>query len=286
MESWHHLPTWLLWPAAGLLGLLVGSFLNVVACRLPTMLQRRWSSEAHEVLGSKAPAAPESEASYHLAWPPSHCPHCGTRLGLLENIPLLSYLLQRGHCRHCSQRVALRYPLLEALTGITTLVVVALHGLTPAAAGLLLLTWILLAAATIDLEHYLLPDALTLPLLWFGLLWSILTPAPPTPAAAILGAAAGYTALWLVYQGHRAITGKEGMGYGDFKLTAALGAWLGWYALPILVLLAALAGLVIGLALTLRRRPLNQPLPFGPFLALAGWSLAVIQPLDALVPMP
>ncbi|MFP4130430.1 MAG: prepilin peptidase [Halorhodospira sp.] len=279
MEYWSHLPDWLAWSVAGLLGLVVGSFLNVVSHRLPEMLQRRWRAEAQAVLGEDA-GAEAAPPAYHLGWPPSHCPQCGNRLGALENIPLLSYLAQRGRCRHCGARIPGRYPIVEALAGGATLAVVALHGTGLTAAGLLLLTWGLIAAAAIDSEHYLLPDALTLPLLWLGLLWSTLAPAtPPTPTAAILGAAAGYTALWLIYHGHRLATAKEGMGYGDFKLTAALGAWLGWQALPALVLIAAAAGLITALAQAVRYRRLDQPLPFGPFLALAGWLLAVVQPL-------
>lgn len=286
MEYWSHLPVWIAWAGAGLLGLVVGSFLNVVIHRLPEMLQRRWYAEAQAVLGEDAEPG-EAPAAYHLGWPPSHCPQCGNRLGALENIPLLSYLLQRGRCRHCGGRIPGRYPVIEALAGGASLAVVARHGIGLEAAGLLLLTWGLIAAAAIDREHHLLPDTLSLPLLWLGLLWSTLEPAtPPTPAAAILGAAAGYTALWLIYHGHRLATGKEGMGYGDFKLTAALGAWLGWQALPALVLLAAVAGLIAALVLAVRYRRLDQPLPFGPALALAGWVLAVIEPLGGNGVMP
>ncbi len=276
METWNQLPEWIAWGGAGLLGLLVGSFLNVVVHRLPAMLERRWSHEAQDILGT-TPEAPPGPA-YHLAWPPSHCPNCQRRLRPQENIPLLSYLLQRGRCRGCRARIPARYPVIEAVTGAATVAVVASHGLDLLVLGPLLLTWTLIAAAAIDYEHYLLPDALTLPMLWLGLLWSILAPGAPAPADAILGAVAGYLALWAIFHGHRLVTGREGMGYGDFKLTAALGAWLGWQALPALVLFAALAALLVAVLLAVRSRPLGQPLPFGPALAAAGWLLLVLSP--------
>ncbi|WP_242510181.1 prepilin peptidase [Halorhodospira halophila] len=276
METWNQLPEWIIWGGAGLLGLLVGSFLNVVVHRLPAMLERRWSHEARDILGTESEGA--AETTYHLGWPPSHCPQCQRRLRAWENIPLLSYLLQRGCCRGCRARIPARYPIIEALTGIATATVVASHGLSPLIIGPLLLTWVLIAAAAIDYEHYLLPDALTLPVLWLGLIWSIVDPGSPTPTDAILGAVAGYLALWAIFHGHRLVTGREGMGYGDFKLTAALGAWLGWQALPALVLFAALTGLAVALLLAVRSRPLGQPLPFGPALAVAGWLLLVLSP--------
>ncbi|MBK1726435.1 prepilin peptidase [Halorhodospira neutriphila] len=180
-----------------------------------------------------------------------------------------------GRCRGCRRPIPARYPLVELASAAASAAVVAVTGPTPQALALLGLTWTLLAAAAIDYEHYLLPDALTLPLLWAGLLWSLLPASPLAPGDAVIGAAAGYTALWAVYHGHRLITGREGMGHGDFKLTGALGAWLGWQPLPALVLLAASGGLIAALALALRRRSLAQPLPFGPALAASGWALAV-----------
>ncbi|WP_049751649.1 prepilin peptidase [Halorhodospira halophila] len=276
METWNHVPEWIIWSGAGLFGLLVGSFLNVVVHRLPAMLERRWSHEARDILGTPKRGTPEP--AYHLGWPPSHCPQCHRQLRPRENIPLLSYLLQRGRCSGCAARIPARYPIIEALTGIATVAVVASHGLSPLMLGPLLLTWALIAAAAIDYEHYLLPDALTLPALWLGLIWSVVDPGPPTPTDAIIGAVAGYLALWAIFHGHRLVTGREGMGYGDFKLTAALGAWLGWQALPALVLFAALTGLLVAIVLAVRSRPLGQPLPFGPALALAGWVLLVLSP--------
>ncbi len=272
METTHALPVTLELFLAGIAGLIVGSFLNVVVHRLPRILEQRWGEEAREILGQTQTEV-EPSGHYSLAWPPSHCPHCLRRLRLRENIPLVSYLLQLGRCRGCGAEIRPRYPILEAVTAAATVAVVAVYGLTITALGPLALTWALIAAAAIDQEHYLLPDSLTLPLLWAGLLWSILDPAPPTPTGAIIGATAGYLAMWSIFHGHRLITGREGMGHGDFKLTAALGAWLGWQALPALVLIAALAGLVSALILALRNRPLDQPIPFGPFLAGAGWLL-------------
>ncbi len=276
MESLSSAPDWLTVAAAAVLGLIVGSFLNVVVHRLPTMLERRWTVEARETLGEE-PEPPSPEA-YHLGWPPSQCPQCGHRLRAAENVPLLSYLLQRGRCRGCGCRIALRYPVLEGLTAAGTASVAAVHGPSLEALGPLVLTWTLIAGAALDYEHYILPDALTLPLLWGGLLWSTITVSPPTPSHAIIGAASGYGAMWAIYHGHRLITGREGMGYGDFKLTAALGAWLGWQSLPAVVLLGAIGGLVAALLLALGHRALSQPLPFGPFLAGAGWLIAMLMP--------
>lgn len=272
MGAYSDTAPWLGALAGGGLGLLVGSFLNVLIHRLPSMVEQRARAEAQALLdaGAAAPAAP-----YHLAWPPSHCPQCQRRLRPWENIPVLSYLLQGGRCRGCRRPIPARYPLIELASAAASAAVVAVAGPTPQALALLGLTWTLLAAAAIDYEHYLLPDALTLPLLWAGLLWSLLPASPLAPGDAVIGAAAGYTALWAVYHGHRLITGREGMGHGDFKLTGALGAWLGWQPLPALVLLAASGGLVAALALALRRRSLAQPLPFGPALAASGWALAV-----------
>ncbi|BAU58438.1 A24 family peptidase [Halorhodospira halochloris] len=287
MDYSHLLPPWVWIGSAAILGLIVGSFLNVVVHRLPKILFLHWDSEARNILrldesdrtadGKNTDTTPQS-CVYHLHWPPSHCPHCYKTLKARENIPLLSYLLQKGKCRGCSQPISLRYPTLELLSAAAAAAVVAVCGATTEAAVILAVTWTLLAAAAIDYQHYLLPDCLTIPLLWAGLLWSAVAPSAataPSPEAAILGAVIGYLSLWLIYQGHRLLTGREGMGYGDFKITAALGAWLGWQALPMLVLLAASAGLVLALALALRSRPLHNAMPFGPMLAAAGWYLLV-----------
>lgn len=286
-------PDWLWISTAAVLGLIVGSFINVVVHRLPKILMRRWHSEAQSIIAnlSLADGEPSSQAStaeetkstapshpYHLHWPPSHCPHCDRRLGASENIPLLSYLIQRGRCRGCRQSISPRYPAIELLSGTATATTVAALGATPQGFAIAAVTWLLIAAAAIDYECYLLPDALTIPLLWTGLLWSAVPlagAAPPTPQDAIFGAVSGYLSLWLIYHAHHAITGREGMGYGDFKITAALGAWLGWQSLPMLILCAAAGGLALALALALGSRPLSMAMPFGPLLAAAGWYLLV-----------
>lgn len=258
--------SWLL-AAAGIVGLAVGSFLNVVIHRLPQMLEREWQAEHAEATGSKPQGA---SPRYNLVVPPSTCPACGHRIRAWENIPLLSYLLLRGRCSNCKVRISARYPLIELLSGALAVVLAWRFGATLALAGALLFTWMLIAASAIDLEHYLLPDVLTLPLLWLGLLFNL--PGTYTPLAdAVIGAIAGYGVLWLVYHGFRLLTGKEGLGRGDFKLLAALGAWCGWQLLPLIILAAAGLGALIGGGwLLLGRRGREHPIPFGPFLAAAG----------------
>ncbi|RMD69063.1 MAG: prepilin peptidase [Gammaproteobacteria bacterium] len=253
--------------ATALLGLVVGSFLNVVIHRLPLMLERRWRAQCAELLGHRIPP----ETRFDLAFPPSHCPHCGHRLRFWENIPLLSYLLLRGRCSACRKPISPRYPLVELLTAALSLLVVGRFGFTLEAALALPLTWALIALSFIDLDRQILPDEITLPLLWAGLLASLI-PAFADPPSSILGAAAGYLLLWTVYQAFRLLTGKEGMGYGDFKLLALLGAWLGWQALPLIILLSSLAGSLVGIGLILfRGHEKEVPIPFGPYLALGGF---------------
>ena len=252
-----------------LLGLIVGSFLNVVIYRLPLMMERDWRAQCAELLGQPAPDAGQPALS--LWGPRSQCPHCGHLITAMENIPLLSYLRQRGRCAHCDGAISGRYPLVEAASGVLAGIVAWQFGFGWAAAAALLFTWILLAASVIDLRHQLLPDDLVLPLLWLGLgaaLFGWFTDLP----SAVIGAMAGYLSLWSVYQAFRLLTGREGMGYGDFKLLAALGAWTGWQYLVTIVLLSSLVGAICGLALILfRGRDRRVPLPFGPFLAAAGW---------------
>lgn len=251
----------------GLLGLIIGSFLNVVIHRLPRMLEREWQAHCTELAGA---AAAESEP-YNLIVPRSRCPHCGHAIRALENIPLLSYLALRGRCHACHARISPRYPLIELLTGLLSAWVAWHFGYGWAALGALLLTWTLLPLTAIDLEHQLLPDKLTLPLLWLGLAFNLGHAFTDLPSA-VIGALAGYLSLWCVFHVFKWATGKEGMGFGDFKLFAALGAWLGWQMLPAIILLAAATGAVVGIGLILTRR-LQQgvPMPFGPFLAAAGW---------------
>jgi leader peptidase (prepilin peptidase)/N-methyltransferase len=257
-----------------ILGLIVGSFLNVVIYRLPLMLERRWRADCSELLTPTAPA--ETPARFDLIVPASSCPACRAPIKAYQNIPVLSYLALRGRCASCGTRISARYPLVELLSGVASALVAWKFGFGWPAACALVVTWFLMAMTFIDLDHQLLPDALTLPLLWLGLLaalsgWSS-SSLPVAPAAAIAGAIAGYLSLWAVYHLFRWVTGKEGMGYGDFKLLAALGAWLGWRMLLPVVLLAAAVGAVVGIALIASgRRERSKPMPFGPFLAAAGW---------------
>jgi len=252
---------------AGVLGLLVGSFLNVVIHRLPRMMQAQWVAQAAEIEGRE----PEPQAPYNLIRPPSRCPGCAAPIGPLQNIPIVSWLALRGRCAACGIAISPRYPLVEALTGILSAWVAARLGWTPAGAGALLLVWFLVALAFIDADTTLLPDSMTLPLLWIGLLLNLGGTYAPL-ADAVIGACAGYLVLWLVYWGFKLATGREGMGYGDFKLLGALGAWLGWKMLLPIVLLSSVAGAVIGIALiALARRGRQVPIPFGPYLAIAGF---------------
>lgn len=246
------------------LGLLVGSFLNVVIYRLPVMLTRRWQAESRELLELEQPASER----FNLLLPHSHCPSCRAKVAWYDNIPLLSWLLLRGKCRHCQTSIAVRYPLVELSCGLLSAVVAWHYGASGFTWAALLFTWVLLALTFIDADTMLLPDDLTLPLLWGGLLlslWSGLV----SPAEAITGAVIGYLVLWSVYWAFKLLTGKEGMGYGDFKLLAALGAWLGPWMLPQIILLSSLFGAAWGIASALKKG--NQPMPFGPFLAAAGW---------------
>lgn len=249
-------------------GALIGSFLNVVILRLPPLLEYDWRSQCHEFLGVQGE---------ELARPPgivasrSQCPSCDHTIHAWENIPLISYTLLRGKCSHCKTKISIRYPVVELLTALLFLIVVWRFGPSPQALAGLLLTSFLVALAGIDLDHQLLPDNLTIPLMWAGIIvsfWSVYTDL----ASSVIGAITGYFALWLVYHLFRLATGKEGMGYGDFKLMAALGAWFGWQILPLVILLASVVGAISGLLLmglgVIKR---ENPIPFGPFIAAAGW---------------
>ncbi len=252
---------------AGLLGLCVGSFLNVVIHRLPQMMEREWQAQCAELRGE---AIPES-APLSLARPRSRCPHCGHQITALENIPLFSYLLVlRGKCAGCGQRISPRYPLVELLTGLLSAYAAWHFGLTPQLAGALILIWALITLSAIDFDTQLLPDSITLPLLWLGLAFNLFTTFTELPTA-VIGAMAGYLALWSVFWLFKLATGKEGMGYGDFKLLAALGAWLGWTMLPAIILLSSVVGALVGITLIVAaRHGRNVPIPFGPYLAAAG----------------
>ena len=255
---------------AGVVGLLVGSFLNVVVYRTPVMLLRRWRAECEELNEGDAPAATPTE-TLNLVTPRSRCPHCGHAISALENIPVLSWLWLRGKCSACRQAISVRYPLVEALTAGLTALTAWHFGYGMAGAAAIVLVWGLIALSFIDIDHYLLPDAMVLPLLWAGLLLNLFG-VFTNLSSAVIGAVAGYLSLWLVYQLFKLVTGKEGMGYGDFKLLAMFGAWLGWQSLLLIILLSSLAGAIVGLALIVfQGRDRAQPLPFGPYLAVAGW---------------
>ncbi|HEX6833866.1 MAG TPA: A24 family peptidase [Rudaea sp.] len=255
---------------AAVFGLIVGSFLNVVILRLPARLMHGWREQSREILELDASVA-EPAAPPGIVREPSHCPHCKHRLGVLENIPLLSWLALRGRCKHCGAAISIQYPLVELIAGIGAAIVVWHYGTTWQSAAGLALTFTLIALSGIDLRTQLLPDQMTLPLLWLGLLIA-LVPLFTNPTNAIAGAAVGYLSLWSVYWLFKLLTGKEGMGYGDFKLLAALGAWMGPGALLPIVLLSSLIGAVIGGAfLALRGHDRATPIPFGPFIAAAGW---------------
>ena len=256
--------------SAAVLGLLVGSFLNVVILRLPLRMQWQWERDAREVLALEAPAATES-APPGIVVERSHCPKCGHQLAWWENIPLLSFLALGGKCRGCKAKISWQYPAVEALTGVLFALIVWRYGITWQAGALLVVTGFFVAMSGIDARTTLLPDALTLPLLWFGLLVS-LVPLFVSPADAILGAAVGYLSLWSVYWGFKLLTGKEGMGFGDFKLLAAIGAFCGWKAILPVVLMSSIIGAIVGvLLIAIQGRDRATPIPFGPYLAAAGW---------------
>ncbi|MDE2156963.1 MAG: prepilin peptidase [Xanthomonadaceae bacterium] len=257
------------WTAlAGVLGLVVGSFLNVVILRLPERMAAGWRHEAREILALEPDPAPLPPG---IVREPSHCPQCKHPLSALDNIPLFGWLLLRGRCRYCKTKISIQYPLVELLSGVLSAVVVWKFGPSGHALAGLVLTWTLIALSGIDLRTQLLPDQLTLPLLWLGLLLALL-PMTVDAGSAIIGAAIGYLSLWSVYWLFKLLTGKEGMGYGDFKLLAALGAWMGPVALLPMILLSSLIGALVGGSLiVLRRHQREIPMPFGPFIAAAGW---------------
>jgi leader peptidase (prepilin peptidase)/N-methyltransferase len=294
--------------------LLVGSFLNVVIHRVPIMLEREWRTQARQILeeadggqrtaerheevnggrrtadGAEARHSPHPSdrqpptsslqppaSPYNLVVPRSACPKCGALITAAQNVPVISYLFLRGKCAKCGTKISIRYPIVELVTAVLSAAVAWKFGFHWYTGAALLLTWFLIALTVIDFDTQLLPDNMTLPLMWIGLLLSIAGPdpvlgLPVTMKASIIGAAAGYLSLWSVYRLFKLLTGKEGMGYGDFKLLAALGAWLGWKMLLPIILLSALTGAVVGIALiVVRGRDRNIPIPFGPYLATAGW---------------
>ena len=278
MEIFEAWPA-LLFVAAGLIGLIAGSFLNVVAYRIPIMMERAWRSQCDELKSQPFTPPPHVTESgrFDLMWPPSACPGCGTAISPQHNVPVLGFLWLRGRCAKCGFKISPRYPVVEASAAVLGLVVAYVFGPTWHTLAALGLTWTLLALTLIDLDHKLLPDSMTLPLLWAGLCVNALpvggTPLlAPSLHSAVIGAIAGYLALWTVFQLFKLVTGKEGMGYGDFKLLAAIGAWLGWQLLPLVILLSAVVGSVVGIGMIVfGGRSSQTQIPFGPYLAAAGW---------------
>jgi leader peptidase (prepilin peptidase)/N-methyltransferase len=262
-----------------LLGLIVGSFLNVVIYRLPIMLEREWRAQAADVFaGTAAPVETTAPAQFSLITPRSACPNCKAPIKAWQNIPVVSWLMLRGRCASCKNKIPMRYPTVELATALLSAWVAWHFGFGASAACALLVTWALIALTGIDIDHQLLPDNITLPLMWAGLLAAVVigpkagSVLPVSAQDALVGAMSGYVSLWLVFHAFRLITGKEGMGYGDFKLFAALGAWLGWKLLPLVILLSAATGALLGiLMILLRGRDRRAPMPFGPYLAAAGW---------------
>ncbi len=262
------------------LGLIIGSFLNVIIYRLPIILERDWRAQATDVLRPADEASPASAPleRFTLSTPRSACPNCKAPITALQNIPVISWLVLRGRCASCKTKISARYPIVELTTGVLSAWVAWHFGFGAPTACALLVTWALIALTVIDIDHQLLPDNITLPLMWAGLVAAVAIGAMPGVALpvsakdAIIGAAVGYSSLWLIFHAFKLITGKEGMGYGDFKLFAALGAWLGWKVLPMVIVLSAASGAVLGiLMIALQGRDRRAPMPFGPYLAAAGW---------------
>ena len=254
-----------------LFGLMVGSFLNVVIYRLPKMLERGWRRDCAELRGESLEALPP----YNIVVPRSACPHCGVRIGALENIPLVSYAVLRGRCSRCGMSISARYPAVELLTAVLSACIAWRFGFGFTACAALVFTWALIALAFIDIDTQLLPDAITSPLLWCGLLANIGEGFTDIQSA-VVGAIMGYLSLWLVYHGYRLIARREGMGHGDFKLLAVIGAWLGWQMLPLVILFSSVAGVIVGTALVLvARHGYRVPIPFGPFL-VSGAMIALL----------
>ncbi|MFT7686988.1 MAG: leader peptidase (prepilin peptidase)/N-methyltransferase [Candidatus Azotimanducaceae bacterium] len=250
-------------------GLLIGSFLNVVIHRIPIMLEREWNAQAKEILEIENDTEVKTEV-YNLVFPNSHCPKCKHKIRAWENIPLLSYSMLGGKCASCKTKISIRYPSVELLTGILTAIIIMTFG--PNLSGLMAcaLTWSLISLSLIDYDHKLLPDDITLPVLWLGLICNYFE-LFASFSNAFWGAIIGYLSLWTVYQVFKLVTGKEGMGFGDFKLLALLGAWMGWQMLPLIIILSSLTGAIIGGALIALGRDKTNAIPFGPFLAVAGW---------------
>lgn len=258
--------------AAGMLGLMIGSFLNVVIYRLPIMMERAWRRESSEYLQIAVEPTGDRE-SFNLIRPASRCPKCASPVRPWQNIPVISYLILGGKCANCRTTISVRYPIIEALTAVLSALVVGHFGFSVQAGTGLILTWALICLSVIDIDHQLLPDSITLPSLWLGLALSIQKVFTDSHSA-ILGAIFGYLSLWLVYKLFKILTGKEGMGFGDFKLLAMLGAWMGWQYLPLIILFSSFGGACVGILLILSgKQSRSMPIPFGPYLSAAGWTV-------------
>ena len=251
------------------LGLCVGSFLNVVIYRLPIMLEKEWTQQCHEFL--EHDIATDNTEKFNLSYPASSCPQCNHKIRFWENIPVISYLLLRGKCSNCKTHISFQYPLIEIITAILSVVVAYHFAATLQTLAALLLTWSLIALSLIDAKKQILPDNITQPLLWLGIIVNLSALFTPT-VSSIIGAIAGYLILWSIYHLFKLLTGKEGMGYGDFKLLAVLGAWMGWEMLPLIIVLSSVVGAVIGIIMVVfKKHDKSIPIPFGPYLAIAGW---------------
>jgi leader peptidase (prepilin peptidase)/N-methyltransferase len=262
---------WLFYSTVLFLGLCVGSFLNVVAYRLPLMMERDWKLECHEFLGLEKPELNNRQLSMNLATPASACPNCGHKLRTWENIPVISYIFLRAKCSSCGSKISIQYPAVELITGISSLLAANAFGVSIQTVAALLFTWVLIALTLVDLKKQLLPDNMTLPLLWLGILLSLFGVFTDLKSS-VIGAMAGYLILWSVYQLFKLLTKKEGMGFGDFKLLGALGAWAGYSYLPQIILVSSVVGSVAGITmLIIGSAKQQQPIPFGPYLAVAGW---------------
>ena len=254
-----------------ILGLLVGSFLNVVILRLPVMMERDWQQQCCELLELDDPESNKEKELFNLLTPRSHCPGCKHQISAIENIPVISYLFLKGKCKKCGNKISLRYPLIELVSALSAVIVAYYFGVSYQAMFAVCLTWALIALSMIDFDHQLLPDDITLPLLWLGIIINIFSTFTDIESS-VLGAIFGYVSLWSVYIIFKIVTGKEGMGHGDFKLLAVLGAWFGWQLLPLIIILSSLVGAVIGISLMLfKSHDRNTAIPFGPYLAIAGW---------------
>ena len=276
MDSYFDTANLIFWQSAVvLLGLIVGSFLNVVIYRLPKMLELAWQAEARFALGQK-PQIPS--AIFNLAVPRSSCPNCKTRINARHNIPLLSYLWLGGKCGHCQNSISWQYPAVELITALSSLFVFLKFGHSLELVFALIFTWALIALSSIDAKHYILPDNIVLPILWLGLFANLSGRFASLPDA-VLGAVFGYGVLWVCFWGFKLATGKDGMGYGDFKLMAAIGAWLGWQSLPATLLLSSLSGAIVGIALIfLNKNDRTTAIPFGPYIAVSGWIMLLYGP--------